>query len=85
LRPAKLAKVNGKAETSAYYRKACSPAQYQSDGYPLEKAPGNGVVCGLSVGLAPNTKSIVIDFTTNKCLPADAIEKIKGPSGACKS
>jgi len=82
---AKLAKVNGQTEKSAYYKKACSPAQYQSNGFPLEKSPGNGVICGFSTGLPPNAKSLVIDFTTNKCLPANAIEKISGPAGSCKS
>lgn len=80
---AKLTKVNGKPVTSSYYKEACSPAQW-SKGYPLERPPGNGVVCGFSTGLPPNAKSLVIDFTTSKCLPADAITGIAGPAGACR-
>lgn len=82
---ADLAKANGQTvKSSSYYHTACSPAQIKN-GYPLEKPPGNGVVCGFSTGLPPNAKSLVIDFTTNKCLPANAIVGIKGPSGGCKT
>jgi hypothetical protein len=81
---AKLIKVNGKPETSAYYKQACTPAKYQSDGYALESATGDGIVCGASIGLPPNAKSLLVDVATNKCLPAGAIVGIKGPSGACR-
>lgn len=81
---ATLIKANGKPVTSAFYEEACSPAEYQGSGFPQEARSGNGVICGLSVNLPPNVKSIVIDVTTNKCLPANAITGIKGPKGGCK-
>lgn len=80
-----LVKAGGKpVSSSSYYGEACSPAQYQSDGFPLEAHSGNGVVCGFSTGLPPGVKSLVIDISTNKCLPAGAIPDVKGPTGACR-
>jgi len=80
-----LVKSNGKPITQAYYKQACSPAQYTANNAPEELPPGNGVICGFSVGLPPTAKSLVIDITTNKCLPDNAIPAVTGPKGGCKS
>jgi hypothetical protein len=81
-----LVKANGKpVATKSYYHLACSPAQYTSNNLPEELPPGNGIICGFSTGLPPRLKSMVIDITTNKCLPDNAIPDVTGPKGACKS
>jgi hypothetical protein len=81
---ARLVKAGGKpVKSSSYYAEACSPAVYQGS-FPQEAHSGNGMVCGLSTGLPPGVKSIVIDFTTNRCLPAGAVPDARGPSGACR-